>query len=1002
MIRKMTIPALLYAASTMTAFAAQEIVPATEAKVTAIGARGTGKRSGNPRLTLPADRRNAPPIPLPKKRVSVQAKKDSPPPDWVYRYNCRTGEVDLFPPGEAPEAMQDGSLRYSPSNPGRAGDGFSRENIIGSDDRQRILDTTLFPWSAIGKVFMWFPDGSQFSASGSLITDFHVYTAGHVVHHGDFGGWADYIEFVPGMDGDYEPFDSYWDTFLWSTAGWVDNADPDFDWGLVEIDRPIGSFVGHLGYAYHTDLNWYIDRTFNLAGYPGDLDQGFAQYHDANRVTQATEWALFYLMDTTLGQSGSPVWALFENTGQHLAMAVHGYGDALGNSGARINETVFNRIAEWTNYNPYPPNLPDLVDDGVEYSWFDPGQVDSNELFAAHCEVRNIGTTESLPFWITFHVSPDDVIEATDPIIGSVWVDVPNVRPLLDYYIIDWVGAFPMTIPDGQYYVGWRIDSTGLVPEYFEDNNTAYNPIPLIVGTPPPPNIHLMVPDFFPSSPPNQVAPGDAITMSVLVQNTGGTSVNPFWLEFWGSRTGGFSNSIFVTNSVLLGPYVPGGWESYATQLPLWSIPDGPYTIVMQADRPNQVAESDETDNRVVVGGKRMLVLRPETGTDLEVVGFTFGPDGVHAGQSVNLGGIIRNSGTQDSGPFWVEFWGSYDQLYPRLDFFICDSISVTNLAPGQQINLGDYSRTLYGGTPAGRFMVGVVLDRPDQISERDETNNYTFIGNIALNQSPAPSPGAESLPEDGSLPDLVISQAYFSPAAPTNVPPGTPLTLTVRVENLSSFWSSQPVWLEFWGSRTGGLTLDELIVDSQHVPALAPWQPFDIAITPPLYSVPDGPYTIVAVVDRPNQQAELREDNNRFAIPRKRLLTIRPVSNANLIVEGFSLDPHTLQRNQTVGFGGRVRNVGADHSGPFWIEFIGTFTPNQPNLDMFLCDSILVSSLAPGQSFNLIERPRTLYPTLPTGPVSLICFPDRTDLVYETHEEDNYTLPLTGYTIVP
>ena len=244
-------------------------------------------------------------------------------------------------------------------------------------------------------------------------------------------------------------------------------------------------------------------------------------------------------------------------------------------------------------------------------------------------------------------------------------------------------------------------------------------------------------------------------------------------------------------------------------------------------------------------------------------------------------------------------------------------------------------------------------------------------------------------------LPDLVVSQGNFSPTAPFQAPPGTPLNCSLRLENRSAY-PSGGFWLEFWGSRNGGLTLDEFVADSQWVPSMAPWQVSDLNFSLALYSIPDGPYTIVFVADRPQNVGELNEGNNRFAVPGKRLLTIRPQSQANLVVEGFSVTG-IPNPGGTVQFGGRVRNAGTQASGPFWIEFIGTRTPENPQFDMFLCDSIRVQSLGPGEWVNLSSR--TLYPWLPSGPIAIVGFADRTDLVYETAEQDNYVI-LPGFTI--
>jgi len=84
----------------------------------------------------------------------------------------------------------------------------------------------------------------------------------------------------------------------------------------------------------------------------------------------------------------------------------------------------------------------------------------------------------------------------------------------------------------------------------------------------------------------------------------------------------------------------------------------------------------------------RLLALRNPLDVDLVVEGFSFGPNPVYADQKLTLGGRVRNTGIYNSGQFWIEFWGSYNRLYPSLDFLVCSSIQVTNLPPGGTINL--------------------------------------------------------------------------------------------------------------------------------------------------------------------------------------------------------------------------------------------------------------------------------------------------------------------------
>jgi len=535
------------------------------------------------------------------------------------------------------------------------------------------------------------------------------------------------------------------------------------------------------------------------------------------------------------------------------------------------------------------------------------------------------------------------------------------------------------TIPWGQY----RRDAlkSGVVPRF----------------TPGPANLTLTGMNASPTAP-TQLQPGGSLVLGTYVENTGGTASGPFWLEFWGSRTGGLTLDLFLADSVGVGSLTPGGGYSFAQTKPLYSIPDGPYTVVFVADRPNQVAESNERDNHGVVAGKRLLVLRPQTNADLVIEGFTFGPNPVHNGQTLSLGGQVRNAGTQNSGLFWIEFWGSFDRTYPQLDFFLCDSIGVSNLAPGGTINLSSYARTLYG-CPAGTFMAGVFIDRLDQVNERDETNNHAFVNNVNFNLPPPVEKATEPVGPLGG-PDIVILSADFSPAAPTQATPGQTLTLQAQVKNQGTT-ACGAFWVEFWGSKLGGLSLDQFVADSVPVAGIPAGNTVNLNLTRSLYSIPDGPYTITVVADRPNAVAEDSESNNRKVVAQKRLLTIRPATQANLVIEAFGVGSSPLHLGQSIPLTGKVKNIGTQNSGLFWIEFWGSLDQDYPNLGFFLCDSIGVTNLAPGAMVDLSAYTRNLYASLPTVTCAVLCFADRTDLVNETNEADNY-VALRGCQIAP
>jgi len=542
-----------------------------------------------------------------------------------------------------------------------------------------------------------------------------------------------------------------------------------------------------------------------------------------------------------------------------------------------------------------------------------------------------------------------------------------------DYTIIVWGGD-----PDwrgGTYELS--LIGPGVIP--------TPTPTPIPTPTPVPlPDLAIARADAGPAAP-TRLKPGDFIAVSAFVDNLG-QAAGPFWLEFWGSRTGGLTLDAFLCDS----QYIPAlgvlGSYPFEDRRWLYNLPDGPYSVVAVVDRPGVVAEWDEGNNRFVVPGKRLLALRPQANVDLVVENFGVTPMPPQAGGVAYFRGTVRNVGTQHSSSFWIEFWASPPTVFPELGAMICDSIGVVNLAPGGSINLGAYPRAIYAGAPLNG-PIGVFVDRLDTVNETDETNNYQFIGGNPQN------PAGET--------DLQVTAADVSPAAPVELQPGSPLSLSVTLTNAGPR-DTGSFWLEFWGSRTGGLTLDTFLCESVLVPNLVAGQSAGNLVPPgrPIYAIPDGPYSVVVVADRLGQVSDSAPLNNRRAIAGKKLLMIRPPTQANLRIEGFGLgSSNILIRGNPVSVSGVVRNAGSQASGPFWIEFWASRNQQYPTLDWYICDSIRVNGLEPGGVIILPIYPRTLYGTMPAEPCAIGCVIDREDKVNETDESDNYAF-IGGYQI--
>jgi V8-like Glu-specific endopeptidase len=225
--------------------------------------------------------------------------------------------------------------------------------VIGVDERVRVFETDLRPWRMVCALKIRGGLGSAIG-TGWLVGAKTVLTAGHCVNHPMIGGWAASIEVVPGQNGADRPFGSVRSTSFHSVNRWIEDRDPDFDYGVIHLAEDLGAQLGWFGLKV-ADADELTNALVNVSGYPGDRGAGAEQYHHRNRVVQVTGRRVFYEVDTAAGQSGAPVWTYDDADAtmeRPLAVGIHAYGVDGGarvqaNSAPRIIPEAFDQIQAW-------------------------------------------------------------------------------------------------------------------------------------------------------------------------------------------------------------------------------------------------------------------------------------------------------------------------------------------------------------------------------------------------------------------------------------------------------------------------------------------------------------------------------------------------------------------------------------------------------------------------------------------------------------------------------
>lgn len=227
---------------------------------------------------------------------------------------------------------------YSPNNISDDDYGIEPAYIIGSDGRSRVTNTTSFPYSAICYLETKWKDGTTTIGTAWMYWKDIAITAGHCVYSSDRGGWAQSVTIWPGRNGSTTPYGSAYATIMHTSTAWTDSSNANYDYGLLELNRNIGTSTGYFGMHWTTSsLN---GKSITVAGYPGSSSKIRQLWKMSGSVASCNSNKVYYSIDTEGGQSGSPVY-WYNSTYGYQGIAIHAYGSSSNNSGTRITQYLF-------------------------------------------------------------------------------------------------------------------------------------------------------------------------------------------------------------------------------------------------------------------------------------------------------------------------------------------------------------------------------------------------------------------------------------------------------------------------------------------------------------------------------------------------------------------------------------------------------------------------------------------------------------------------------------
>ena len=224
------------------------------------------------------------------------------------------------------------------------------QEILGVDTRMYVRNTEKEPFRYICNLEYDHPDyGVIASCTGTLIGPRTVLTAGHCIEDADPAK----MRVIPGRNGTLEPLAASVAKAFVLYPKMTEGARTDL--GIIHLADPIGDTVGYWSSLLPGELPKPAGKLWvNMSGYPLDLPRkkslqcrdpyatgrgcrqshladklrsrlcGTYQYKTWGRTVRQTKSFLYYLNDTCLGQSGSPVWVKrHPSMGGHVLIGVN-------------------------------------------------------------------------------------------------------------------------------------------------------------------------------------------------------------------------------------------------------------------------------------------------------------------------------------------------------------------------------------------------------------------------------------------------------------------------------------------------------------------------------------------------------------------------------------------------------------------------------------------------------------------------------------------------------
>ncbi|HJR59053.1 MAG TPA: CARDB domain-containing protein [Vicinamibacterales bacterium] len=564
-----------------------------------------------------------------------------------------------------------------------------------------------------------------------------------------------------------------------------------------------------------------------------------------------------------------------------------------------------------------------------------PSAAAAGEAITISDTVKNQGASGAASSTTTFYLSANATLDASDTLLAGERV-VPALAAGASSS-----GTSTITIPDttavGAYYVIAKADGGSAVIESSESNNTSLRSI-RIGGD-------LVLSAFLS---PAKGGAGDSISVTDTTHNQGTGATEASVTRFYLSANASFDGADTPLGGRVVPSLMAGASSSGTTSLTIpAATPTGGYYLVAVADADGTVAESLESNNRLLRG--------LAVGGDLRVSALT-APASAGGGSSIVVSDTTTNEGGGAIGATSTRYYFSANSLLDAQDVAL-GGRQVPGLGAGAS-DTGSATVTIPLDLTAGTYYIIARTDADDAAAETQETDNVLTRsiqvgGDLRISAFSAPAKGGAGL-------SILVSD--------TTVNQGTATVAASAIR----FYLSPNASLD---------ASDTVFADRRAVPALAAGASSSGSTTLVIPSdVPVGSYYLFAKADGDGTVAETQEANNTSL----RGIQVGP----DLAVSSLTM-PAEAAVGSTISVTEATANLGGGEVSPSTTIFFLSGNFSLDTGDTPLGGSRAVGALAAGASSS---GPTSL--TIPTGTVPgtyyLIAKADGSGSVVETQEANN------------